>query len=153
MSRTKAETDTPWKTILDVYFEQFMAYCWPEKHAEVDWSKGYKMLDKELSKIARNAPIGNRVVDKLVELHLKNGQVSGILFHLEIQGRSECTFEERMFIYRYRLRDLYNKPIASLAVLIDKSKRWRPGVFKEEFWGTSIEMRFKIIKLIDYKTS
>lgn len=151
MSKPRAELDTPWKLILDVYFKQFMAYCWPEKYAEVDWSRGYKMLDKELNKIARNAPIGNRVLDKLVELYLKNGQATYVLLHLEVQGNLDSDFEERMFIYRYRLRDLHRKPIASLAILIDKDEKWRPGMFKEELWGSSVEMRFPIIKLIDYR--
>lgn len=103
MSQPRAELDSPWKIILNVYFEQFMAYCWPEKHAEVDWKKGYKMLDKELNKIARNASIGNRLADKLIELYRKDGQETYVLLHLEIQGSSDAKFEERMFIYHYRL--------------------------------------------------
>src|SRR5438270_756188 len=66
MSSPKSEFDTPWKDILDIYFEQFIAYCWPERHSEIDWNHGYKSLDKELSKIDRGAPIGNRIVAKLI---------------------------------------------------------------------------------------
>jgi hypothetical protein len=151
MSQPKAEFDSPWKMILDTYFENFMAYCWPERHAEIDWNQKYRVLDKELIKIARNAPIGNRVIDKLVEISLKNGKEAFILLHLEIQGNIDPYFEERMFIYRYRLRDLHRKPIASLAILIDRDENWRPGVFKEELWGSSVEMRFPILKLLDYR--
>lgn len=147
----KAEYDTPWKRILDLYFEDFIALCWPEKHAEIDWEKGYKSLDKELSKLSRNAPITNRIVDKLLEVCLKNGEEVYILFHLEVQGDKVLDFEERMFVYRCRLRDSHNKPIVSLGVLIDRDKSWRPGTFKEEFWGCSVEMKFPIIKLIDFK--
>ncbi len=59
---------------------------------------------------------------------------------------------ERMFTYRYRLRDSHKKPIASLAILIDSNPEWRPGFYKEELWGSSMEMRFPIIKLIDYQS-
>lgn len=150
--KLKSEFDTPWKKILDLYFEQFVAYCWPARHAEIDWSKGYKSLDKELSKIARNAPVTNRVIDKLMEVHLKkSGNKAGILIHLEVQGQYVLTFEERMFIYRYRLRDLYNLPIASIAILIDSDPNWRPSGYKEELWGSSMEMKFPIIKLLDYR--
>ncbi len=75
-----------------------------------------------------------------------------MLVHLEVQGQSDPDFEERMFTYRYRLRDLYKKPIASLAILIDSDQNWRPGSYKEELWGSSIEMKFPIIKLIDYQS-
>lgn len=152
MSQPKAEFDTPWKKILDIYFEDFVSYCWPERHAEIDWEKGYKRLDKELSKIAKNAPVTNRIIDKLIEVCLKNGEEAYVLVHLEVQGQSDTGFEERMFTYRYRLRDLHKKPIASLAILIDSKPEWRPGFYKEELWGSSIEMRFPIIKLIDYQS-
>lgn len=151
MSQPKAEFDTPWKKILDIYFEDFVSYCWHERHAEIDWQKGYKSLDKELGKISRNAPVTNRIIDKLIEVCLKNGEEAYVLVHLEVQGQSDSDFEERMFTYRYRLRDLHKKPIASLAILIDSDPEWRPGGYKEELWGSSIEMRFPIIKLIDYK--
>lgn len=151
MSQPKAELDTPWKTILDIYFKEFILYCWPEKYAEIDWSRGYKTLDKELSKIARNAPIGNRVADKLIEVYRKDGQETYILIHIEIQGYLESDFEERMYVYRYRLRDLHRKPIASLAILVDTDEKWRPNCYKEELWGSSVEMRFPIIKILDYR--
>ncbi|MBP9729469.1 MAG: hypothetical protein KBD23_04970 [Gammaproteobacteria bacterium] len=67
----KAAFDSPWKRILDLYFEDFMALCWPEKHALIDWDKGYKMLDKELLKINKNTAIANKNVDKLIEIHCK----------------------------------------------------------------------------------
>ena len=152
MSQPKAEFDTPWKKILDIYFEDFVSYCWPERHAEIDWQKGYKRLDKELSKIARNAPVTNRIIDKLIEVCLKNGEEAYVLVHLEVQGQPDTDFEERMFTYRYRLRDSHKKPIASLAILIDSNPEWRPGFYKEELWGSSMEMRFPIIKLIDYQS-
>lgn len=152
MPEPKAEFDTPWKKILDIYFQDFVSYCWPERHSEIDWQKGYKSLDKELSKIVRDAPVTNRIIDKLIEVSLKNGYEAYVLVHLEIQGQYDSDFEERMFTYRYRLRDLHKKPIASLAILIDYDAKWRPGSYKEELWGSSIEMRFPIIKLIDYKS-
>jgi hypothetical protein len=144
MPHPRAELDSPWKMILN-------AYCWPERHADINWTKKYKMLDKELIKITRNAPVGNRIIDKLVEVTLKNGEEAFVLVHLEVQGKSDPYFEKRMFPYRYRLMDLHQKPIASLAILIDSNKKWRPGVFREELWGASVEMRFPIIKLLDYQ--
>lgn len=151
MAQPKSDWDSPWKQILDLYFEDFVACCWPEHYPEIDWAKGYKLLDKELTKIVRNASVGNRIVDKLIEVYLRNGDEAYIIVHLEVQGNLDPKFEERMFTYRYRLRDLHNKPIASLAVLIDTDEHWRPGLYREALWGSSIEMRFPIIKLLDYR--
>ncbi len=147
----KAAFDSPWKRILDLYFEDFMALCWPEKHILIDWGKGYKMLDKELLKIDKNAAVSNKTVDKLIEIHCKTGDVAYLILHLEIQRTTSIHFARRMFQYRYRLRDLYDKPIASMAVLIDNDPRWRPTLYREALWGSSLEMRFPIIKVVDYE--
>ena len=40
--------DSPWKDILERYFPPFMAFFFPEAHADIDWSKGYESLDTEL---------------------------------------------------------------------------------------------------------
>lgn len=148
----KADYDTPWKKIFDRYFKEFMEYCWPDKCQEVDWSKGYKMMDKEMNKITRNAKHGNRVMDKLVEIHLKDNHASLIMLHCEIQGRKEVNYEERMYFYNVRAHDTHRVPVASIAILIDPNKKWRPGRYRRAFWGTSIEMHFPIIKLIDYQS-
>ena len=152
MSQPKSDFDSPWKEILDVYFKQFMEYCWHKHYIEIDWTKGYKILDKELNKISRDAPIGNREADKLIEVYLKNGQATFILIHIEIQANYDAHFAERMLLYRYRIRDLYKKPIASLAILIDPKKNWRPKSYKEELWGSKLEIQFPIIKITDYKS-
>ncbi len=52
--------DSSWKEVLDRYFEAFMAFFFAEAHAEIDWARGYEMLDKELQKIVRHAKVGRR---------------------------------------------------------------------------------------------
>ena len=66
--------DSPWKDILDLQFEEFMAFFFPSAHARIDWRAGHEFLDKELQKITLDAALGRRVVDKLVKVHLKNGR-------------------------------------------------------------------------------
>lgn len=150
MAKNKSEFDGPWKDILDIYFEEFIAFCWPSKYHEIDWTKGFKMRDKELTKISRGTKTGRKVVDKLVEVYLKNGDSALILMHIEIQKNKEIIFTERMFTYRIRLWDRYRTPIVSLAILIDDNKNWRPNVYRDELWDSSIEMHFPIIKILDY---
>ena len=143
--------DTPWKEIMQHYFPAFMEYCHPQAANEIDWSKGYEFLDNELNRIIKNAEIGKRVVDKLVKVLRINGEEVWVLIHCEIQGRRETYFPERMYTYRYRLRDRYNKPIASMAILIDEDLNWRPNRYQEELWGSFVEMQFFTIKLYDYR--
>jgi hypothetical protein len=149
LSKPRLELDNAWKDVLQDYFQDFMALCWPEQYDLIDWSKGYKMLDKELSKIVIGAQIKNKIADKLVEVTLKNGQAINVLIHVEVQGQKEIGFEERMFIYYYRIYNRYRKPIASLVILIDGNRQWRPNTFKLSLWSTSIQMNWGVLKLID----
>lgn len=73
MSERPADFDSPWKDVLDEFFEQCMAFFFPQAHAQVDWARGYEFLDKELQKITADAVIGRRMVDKLVKVWLRSG--------------------------------------------------------------------------------
>ena len=139
MLSTKIEYDPPWKNILHRYFKSFMAYCYPRYYAAIDWDKGYVMLDKELSKLMLEATAGNKIVDKLVKVHLTTGKTSYILVHIELQASREQDFAKRMFNYYCRLRHLHDVPIASLAVLLDRDLNWRPCTFKEQVIDSSIK--------------
>ena len=90
------------------------------------------------------------IVDQLIEVELIDGNHCCVLIHLEIQSTSNHDFNKRMFVYRYRLRDVYEQPIASMAILLDDDPLWRPIHYVESLWDSSITMQFPIIKLIDY---
>lgn len=151
MAKKKSAFDGPWKDVLDIYFEQFIAYCWPSKYPEIDWNKGYTMLDKELTKIAPQSQTGQKIADKLVQVYLKNGNPACIYLHMEVERSSKTGLGKRMFVYNTRFRDYFKMPIASLAILIDTKKDWRPSGYKEELWGTTVEITFPIIKILDYE--
>ena len=40
--------DNPWKQALSLYFPNFIAFFFPQIYAEIDWTKPYEFLDKEL---------------------------------------------------------------------------------------------------------
>ena len=142
--------DSPWKEILEDYFADFMGYFFPDAAAEIDWSRGFRFLDKELSQVVQDAELGRRYADKLLEVHLVDGGEEWLLVHIEIQGRREAAFPRRMFTYAYRLYDRYGRDIASLAVLADTSPDWRPDRFEIGRWGSRLGLRFPSIKLLDY---
>jgi hypothetical protein len=81
---------------------------------------------------------------------VKVWKLTWVLVHIEIQSQEDGRFGERMFVYYYRLRDKYDLPIASLAILGDEWDTWRPEPFETELWGCEVSFRFPIIKLLDY---
>ncbi len=145
-----ADYDSPWKEALDRYFEAFLAFFFPHIHAEIDWSRGYEMLDKELQPIIRGAARGRRYVDKLVKVWLKDGQERWILIHVEVQGQKESEFPERIYVYNHRLFDRYGREVISLAILADDDPDWRPNRYEYARWGFSTSMEFPIVKLLEY---
>ncbi|MHC5748395.1 MAG: RpnC/YadD family protein [Nostoc sp.] len=153
MTNTNPQTeyDSPWKQILQLYFEEFMLFFFPQAHREIDWTRQPEFLDKELEQVVRDAELGKRLAERKVKIYRIGGEESWILIHLEIQSQSESDFSERMFIYNYRIYDRYKRSVASLAVLGDEQVNWRPNQFGYELFGTKVEFQFPIVKLLDYQ--
>ena len=145
-----ADYDSPWKEALDRYFELCMAFFFPWIHAEIDWTRGYEMLDKELQPIVRRARHGRRYVDKLVKVWLKSGEERWLLIHIEVQARKEGDFPERMHVYNHRIFDRYGREVISLAILADDDPSWRPGRYEYGRWGFRTITEFPVVKLLDY---
>jgi len=132
-----------------VQFEDFMAFFFPQAHADIDWGRGYEFLDKELQQVVREAELGRRLVDKLVKVWRRRGEEAWVLAHVEVQGQEEGEFAERMYVYNYRLFDRYHRLVASLAVLADERAGWRPGGFGYHLWGCEVGFKFPVVKLLD----
>ena len=142
--------DTPWKEVVRDHFPEFMAFYFPQAHAAIDWSRPHDFLDQEFAALTRDAELGRRVLDKLVRVHLRTGGEQWVLVHLEVQGRHDKDFAERIFVYNYRVYDRYRRPVASLALLTDASKCWRPRAFFYRLLGCQMRIDFPIVKLQDY---
>lgn len=52
-----------------------------------------------------------------------------MLIYVEVQGEPEETFDERIYMYQYRLRDHYNRDVVSLAVPAGTRKSFQPTTF------------------------
>ncbi len=145
------DSDSPWKSLIESFFCDFVAFFLPVAHDGIDWARGYEFLDKELQQISRDATVGKRYADKLIKVWTCEGEEAWVLVHVEVQSSRDPEFAERMFTYRYRIRDRYRRPVASLAVLVDDSPSWRPDSFHEELWGSSHHCSFPAVKLLDYQ--
>lgn len=146
----QTEYDSPWKQILQLYFQDFMLFFFPQAYEQIDWTKEPEFLDKELEQVVRDAELGKHLADKLVKIYLKNGEESWVLIHLEVQAQEDSDLPRRMYTYNYRIYDRYKRSVASLAILGDERVNWRPNQFGYELFGCSVNFQFPAIKLIDY---
>ncbi|MHB1562122.1 MAG: RpnC/YadD family protein [Isosphaeraceae bacterium] len=142
--------DSPWKDALDRFFERCLAFFFPRIHADIDWTRGYEMLDKELQPIIRRAEHGRRYVDKLVKVWLRTGEQKWILIHIEVQASKEAAFPERIYVYNHRLFDRYGREVVSLAILADDDPDWKPNRYEYARWDFHTSIQFPVVKLLDY---
>ena len=150
MNKGSDDYDSPWKKILEAYFQEFVVFFFPTAAEGINWSRGYAFLDKELQQVARDAELGKRLADKLVQVWRKDGEDAWVLAHVEVQGQERSNFAKRMFVYNYRIFDRYDRPVASLAVLSDERTGWRPDHFGYELWGCKVGISFPVAKVVDY---
>jgi hypothetical protein len=142
--------DNPWKEVLEHAFPEFMAFFFPQAHAQIDWAQGHEIKNTELRQIVRDAELGKRYADTLMQVKLLSGAPLLVYIHIEIQGQRDATFPQRMFTYNYRIYDRCGVPTASMAILADEDKNWRPNSYGFEILGCRHTLEFPIVKLIDY---
>ncbi len=145
------EYDSPWKTVLDTFFENCFLLLFPRAHVEIDWKKPVTFLDTELQQLIHDTPAGLQIVDKLVEVSLLDGKKTLVLVHVEVQAQRESAFEKRMFTYNYRIFEKYQLPVASFAILADEHPSWRPEKFGYNILGCQMGIVFPSAKIIDFK--
>lgn len=150
MTNAPDDYDSPWKTALVRYFPEFLAFYFPTAHESIDWTVSHRFLEQELAQIVADAELGRRRVDCLVEVTLTTAKQEWVYIHVEVQGRRDKTFAERLFIYNYRLYDRYRRAVATLAVLADTNLGWRPEGFSYELLGSRTSIEFATAKILDY---
>jgi hypothetical protein len=89
----------PWKDLLDRLQRLFLEFFFPRIAADIDWSRGFAFLDKELQKVTRRAVVGRRYVDKLLEVWRLGGEETRVLIHTEVQGEPDPGFARRLYTY------------------------------------------------------
>ena len=146
-----SDYDSPWKEALAQYLPDAFALFFPDVYAQIDWGRGYALLDKELQQVSRDADLGRRLADTLVQVWRRDGSDAWVLIHIEVQGQPERDFARRMFVYYYRIFDRYQRPIMSVAILGDEQPDWRPAHFTQELWGCVEELRYPVVKLLDWR--
>jgi hypothetical protein len=146
-----ADQDSAWKELLDAYFPAFVEFFYPHIDAEIDWTRGYESLDKELAAIRPAHAMGKLLADKLFKVWLKNGKAAWLLVHVEVQERVTKAFARRLFIYNYRLLDKekHKIEVVSLAVLTGLG-HGRTGRYEAGRWGCTTVFEFPCARVADY---
>jgi predicted transposase YdaD len=147
---TIADWDGAWKDSLTTFLRHFLALFFPQVHDDIDWSRGFEPLDKELQKIAPDAETGRRTVDLLFRVWRRSGEERWVLIHIEVQAQRVAGFSARVHHYHFRIFDQYRLPVASFVVLADNEPGWRPGPYTYDLWGCRGEFHFPTVKLLDF---
>jgi hypothetical protein len=153
MLLVKFSKDMLWKGIIEDLFEDFLHFFFSDYVHQIDFSKPYEFLDKELQEIVPASETKNRRADLLVKVFLKNGEEKWLLIHIEVQGYVDKDFALRMYTYYYRSFDRFNKKITALAILTDENENFRLTCYEEKTWNTKIRYDFEMFKLLDYDES
>jgi hypothetical protein len=132
---TPADLDGAWKDSLTAFLRHFLAFFFSNIHDDIDWSRGYELLDKELPKLAPDAATGPRTVDLLFRVWRRSGEERWVLIHIEVQSQRVDGFPGRVHHYHFRIVDRYGRPVASLVILADDEPGWRPGPYTYDLWG------------------
>lgn len=151
MTTQRDEYDSPWKEALNVYFPNFLSFFFPDIYEDIDWAREYEFLDTELRQVMRDDEIGAREADKLVKVWRLDGSETFVLIHIEVQGKAQTDFAERMYVYNSRIFGLYRQKVVSLAILADDRESWRPTEYRYTMWGGEVLLKFLTVKLLDYQ--
>jgi len=140
------------KSAFEEAFPDLLRFCFAGADDIFDMEKGFVFLDKELSELFPELEKqgGNRFVDMLVKVFLKNGNEEWILVHIEIQGGSDKNFAERMFQYWYRIYDRHKVNITALAVFTGSKTQKKPSKFQRSFLGTTINYQYNVYHILDH---
>ncbi|TNE60419.1 MAG: hypothetical protein EP344_07240, partial [Bacteroidetes bacterium] len=141
--------DQLWKAILEDLFEDFLRWFYQPFLDRIDLTRGFEFLDQELPNIYPESTSPNRYVDKLAKVWLKDGSEQWFILHIEVQAYRDRHFAERMYVYQYRIRDRYHKPVTAIAILADPHPRYHPREYGYSFMGTSVHFTFQTCKILD----
>lgn len=142
-------SDQVWKSAIENYFEEFMQFFAPDISQNIDFSKGYVNLDKELAKITPKSEQRHRRCDELLKVTMKSGEEEYVLVHIEVQGYEDKEFAKRMYQYMYRIYDKYNKKIYPLAIYTHDIKSNQPDRYEEKFYGMELTYKFPTYRTME----
>src|ERR1700749_2681760 len=111
--KMRKDRDILWKAVIDVVIDDLLRFVFPGADDLFNLERKVDFLDKELAELypEPDKKSATREADQLVKVYRRDGGEEWVLIHLEIQGRNEADFPERMFRYYYRILDRWRHPV------------------------------------------
>jgi hypothetical protein len=149
----RTDRDILWKGIIEEVFDDLLRFVFPDADEVFDMQRKFGFLDKELGELypEPGKPSATRLVDKLVKVYRRDGGAEWLLVHIEVQGKSEEDFPERMFRYYYRIFDRWRHPVTAVAILIDANGHRIPDRYEHQFLGTELIYKYNVLRVWDMK--
>jgi hypothetical protein len=69
---------------------------------------------------------------------------------VEVQGKADKAFAERMFRYYYRIFDRYHHPVTAIAIFTGEDKNATPDRYYYNFMGTELIYKYNTLFISDY---
>jgi hypothetical protein len=148
-AKDTADYDSPWKDVLEEFFQPGVELCFPAIARQILWRRGVEFLDKEFQKILPAAAVGRRTVDKLAKVWRRDGQSEWVLVHVEVQAQRKADFAKRFFERHCRIRERFDRDGVSVAILADSDEHWHPRAYLRELWGCRLSFEFPTVKLLE----
>ena len=140
--------DSAWKDIIKAHLQEFLRFYFPHVAESIDFSVPPVFLEKELEKLAPENESPGRLADLLIKLLCLSGEEYLLYTHVEIQGRKEPQFAERLFQYAYRIYDRFGSFPVTLVVLTDTDPSFYPSCFEIRRYGRYLRVDFQVAKLL-----
>ena len=161
--RTKA--DGAWKRVLTDLLPDVLAFAAPSSTRRSIGPCRPISLDKEFQAIARQAAVGPRVVDHLVQLRLRSGRHHLAGAARRGAGAAQDEFAARMYTYAAllhlrlwrRRRQRRGHPVESpplilgLAMLTDRGSDWRPGAVQARGVRPGLRYDYWALRSLDWR--
>lgn len=145
--------DELWKAAIEEFLDEFMQFFFSDYYHQIDDSREYEVMDKELSRIYPETAEIKRRGDKLIKVPLKEGHDQFVLAHLEVQGYKDLDYGRRMYVCQYRIDERFNLPITALVIYSDKNKQNRENNYERICMGTKLLYEFPTYVIADRTTA
>jgi hypothetical protein len=150
------EYDSPWKELLERFFDLVVELFFPKLHGEIDWSQGYESQETELRKILPEAAVGKRTADALIRAFSHPSSEAGgghdpRYVHVEVQCQPQEDFPNRIDDYNSLFKLKLGHPVVSILILGDNDPKWKPGRYLFRCGEFEKRVSFPMVKLVRYR--
>lgn len=145
------KTDAAWKVIIEDLFPQFVSFFMPDLYDFINFEIDPKPLDNEFAVLFPESVSNNRRVDKLFEVHLKDGNPKWILLNIEIQSYEDSDFDKRMYQHYARIFDKFDREIEAIVVYTYQADRHKYNKYESKFLKTRLLYEYRVYDIAKQK--